>query len=264
MGIQDQIVIIGDCLDCMTELEPETIDIALFSPPYNLNIAYRSYVDYRPRAEYLHWLDRVAQAVHRLLKLDGSLFLNIGGSNTDPWLSSDVANVFRQQFFLQNHITWVKSISIGDDTVGHFKPINSRRYLNYNHEAIFHFTKTGTVTIDRLAVGVPFKDKSNIARRGHAQDRRCAGNVWYIPYETVQSRDEKFDHPASFPLGLAKRCLKLHGVMAETVILDPFLGAGTTLIAAADLGCHGIGIEIDAAYAARARLRLQHFYETME
>jgi site-specific DNA-methyltransferase (adenine-specific) len=157
---------------------------------------------------------------------------------------------------IQNHIAWVKSVSINDDTVGHFKPINSSRFLNNCHESIFHFTKSGDIHIDRLAIGVPFKDKSNIARRGHAQDRRCAGNVWFMPYRTVQSRAEKFDHPAGFPVELPTRCIKLHGVTAETVVLDPFAGTGTTLVAAASLGCRGIGIEVDRAYAEKAIERL--------
>ena len=60
----------------------------------------------------------------------------------------------------------------GGDTVGHFKPITSDRYLNHNHEAVFHFTPTGATPLNRLAIGVPFKDKSNIARWGHKRDRR--------------------------------------------------------------------------------------------
>jgi len=167
----------------------------------------------------------------------------------------DVATVFRNHFTLQNHIAWVKSVSIREDSYGHFKPIRSQRFLNSNHEAIFHFTNSGSVTIDRLAVGVPFADKSNIARRGHAQDRRCPGNAWFIPYETVQSKAQKHHHPAGFPVALPERCIKLHGVAGATV-LDPFLGAGSTLVAAQSLGCKGIGIEIDRGYAEAAVWRL--------
>jgi site-specific DNA-methyltransferase (adenine-specific) len=171
-----------------------------------------------------------------------------------------VASAFRETFVLQNHIIWVKSISIGDDTVGHFKPITSRRYLNQNHEAIFHFTKTGSVEIDRLAIGVPFKDKSNIARWGHARDKRCGGNVWFIPYKTVQSKAQKHHHPAGFPVELPERCIKLHG-RTNAAVLDPFLGAGSTLVAAQNLGCSGIGLELDSAYAEAAVARLKQAVE---
>jgi site-specific DNA-methyltransferase (adenine-specific) len=162
----------------------------------------------------------------------------------------------RDLFALQNSIVWVKSISIGEESVGHFKPVNSRRYLNHTHEHVFHFTKEGQNPVDRLAVGVPFKDKSNIARWGHAEDRRCAGDVWFIPYQTIRSKAQRDHHPSPFPVELPGRCIKLHGKERATV-LDPFLGVGATLLAAQRLGCRGLGIEIDAGYAEAAAWRLR-------
>lgn len=251
-----QSVIIGDCTAEMRHIPPASIDVVVTSPPYNLGIAYRGYDDRMPRPVYLDWMAEVAVAIERVLAPHGSLFLNVGASSRDPWVSFDIAAVMRRTFVLQNHMTWVKSVSIGDDTVGHFKPIKSKRYLNHNHESVFHFTKSGSVPLDRLAVGVPYKDKSNIARRGHAQDKRCAGNTWFIPYQTVQSRTEKFNHPAAFPAALAERCIGLHGRAGATV-LDPFLGSGSTLVAARALGCRGIGIEVDPVYAETAIARLR-------
>ncbi len=239
----------------MKRLPDAYIDVAVTSPPYNIGVAYGSYDDRRPRKEYLGWLGEIGREIARVLTPGGSFFLNVGGTNSDPWLTMDVAEAFRDALRLQNHVVWAKSLSIGEDTVGHFKPIASRRYLNHNHEAIFHFTKSGAVEIDRLSVGVPFKDKSNIARWGHAGDRRCAGNVWFIPYVTVRSKAQKFDHPAGFPVELPERCIKLHGV-EDARVLDPFLGAGSTLVAAERLGCEGVGFEIDAAYARSAMTRL--------
>jgi site-specific DNA-methyltransferase (adenine-specific) len=124
------------------------------------------------------------------------------------------------------------------------------------HESVLHLTKTGKVPLDKLAIGVPFADKTNIARRGHAADKRDRGSTWFINYDTVQSKAEKFDHPAGFPVELPEWCIKLHGVQPNLVVLDPFLGAGTTLVATQQLGCHGIGIEIDPQYVETARKRL--------
>lgn len=254
--VDNQTVVLGDCLAGLKTLPEGSIDVVVTSPPYNIGISYRSYDDRRPRAEYLKWLSDIGEQIARVLSGNGSFFLNVGSTNADPWVALDVANAFRDQFILQNTISWIKSVSIGDDTVGHFKPITSRRYMNNNHETVFHFTKSGAVEIDRLAIGVPFKDKSNIGRWGHARDKRCAGNVWFIPYKTVNSKAEKFNHPAGFPVELAERCIKLHGI-EDAVVLDPFLGAGSTLVAAARLGCEGIGFEIDPVYAAAAVSRLQ-------
>ena len=253
--VGSQTILVGDCLERLGEIAPGAVDVIVTSPPYNIGVSYRSYDDARPRADYLAWLGKVAAALRRVLADDGSLFLNIGGTRADPWLAFDVAGVFRDSWLLQNHIVWAKSISIEDETHGHFKPINSDRYLNHNHEQVFHFTKSGRVAVDRLAVGVPFKDKSNIARWGHARDRRCAGDIWHVPYRTVRSRSQKFDHPAGFPSELAERCIRLHGGDAP-LVLDPFLGAGSTLVAAERLGLEGYGIEIDPHYAATARSRI--------
>jgi len=255
LSIGRQTIILGDCATVLGTLPTNHVDVAVFSPPYNLGTAYRSYDDRKPREVYLHWLQEIGQMIARVLKPNGSLFLNVGATNKDPWLAYDVANQYRSLFVLQNDIVWVKSISIGDDSVGHFKPISSRRYLNQNHESIFHFTLTGEVPIDRLAIGVPFMDKSNLARRGHAQDKRCAGNVWLIRYPTVQAKWQKYNHPAGFPTELVERCLNLHGG-SDLLVLDPFLGAGTTLVTAERLGHRGIGIEIDQQYVDAAIARL--------
>jgi site-specific DNA-methyltransferase (adenine-specific) len=251
-----QTMIHGDCLTELRTMPGESVDVVVTSPPYNIGVAYQSYEDKRPRQSYLDWLAEIGHQIGRVLKWDGSFFLNVGSTNIDPWVAFDVALAFKEIFKLQNTILWAKSVSIGPDTVGHFKPITSRRFLNNNHESIFHFTRTGKVKIDRLSVGVPFKDKSNIARWGHDKDRRCAGNVWFIPYKTVRSKAQKFDHPAGFPIELPARCIKLHGVK-EATVLDPFAGTGTTLIAAESLGCSGIGIEIDRQYAEKAVERLR-------
>jgi site-specific DNA-methyltransferase (adenine-specific) len=252
-----QRILTGDCLEALANLPSGCVDVVVTSPPYNIGIAYNSYADRRPRADYLNWLTNVGRELRRVMRAEASFFLNVGGTGSDPWVVMDVANAFRDVFVLQNHIVWVKSVSIGDDTVGHFKPISSHRYLNNNHETVFHFTKNGQVTLNRLAVGVPYKDKSNIGRWEHAkQDKRCAGNTWFIPYETVRSKAQKFNHPAGFPVGLPERCIKLHGAW-EPVVLDPFLGAGTTLVAAHRLGAQGIGIELDPTYAEASVERLR-------
>jgi site-specific DNA-methyltransferase (adenine-specific) len=172
----------------------------------------------------------------------------------------------RAIFRLQNAIIWVKSISIGEESFGHFKPVNSQRYLNHLYEHVFHFTKTGETPLDRLAVGVPFKDKSNIARWGHTEDRRCGGDVWFIPYRTIRSKSQRDHHPSPFPVELAERCIKLHcppvsgepdAAGARGMVLDPFLGVGSTLLAAQRLGYCGVGIEIDASYAEAAAWHLR-------
>ncbi|MDQ2801918.1 MAG: site-specific DNA-methyltransferase [Pseudomonadota bacterium] len=248
-------LICGDCLEELPGLPAGSVDVIVTSPPYNLGLRYRGYDDRRAESEYLGWLLSVAAELRRVMRPDGSLFLNISGSSSAPWLPFELIVRLRPLFVLQNHISWIKSIATGDDAIGHFKPLSGRRYLHHNHEHVFHLTLTGDVRLDRLAIGVPFKDKSNIARRGHAQDLRCRGNTWFVPYDTVQSRAAKFHHPSTFPLALPRWCIRLHG-RRDAVVLDPFMGTGTTLLAASVEGARGIGIELDPGYVAVARRRL--------
>lgn len=250
-----QTLLVGDCLTHLAALATASVDVIVTSPPYNLGAAYHLYRDNLPRAAYLAWLRQVGTHLARVLKPDGACFLNAGSSNVDPWLVADIGAVFRDLLTLQNHIIWVKSIAIESITSGHFKPITSKRFLNHNHETIYHFSHTGRVPVDRLAIGEPYMDKGNIKRRNHAQDRRCAGNIWFMPYRTVQSKADKYHHPAGFPIELPLRCLRLHGV-ADALVLDPFMGTGTTLVAAHRLGHRGIGIELDPVYAQTALHRL--------
>lgn len=254
--IGGQKVLQGDCLTLLRCMPAACIDVIVTSPPYNIGVAYGRHCDRMAEDAYLGWLDEVWAELHRVLKPDGSFFLNLGGAARDAGWPLRVGLAAAKRFVLQNHIVWAKSVAVGGTTHGHFKPLRSRRFLNNTHEQLFHLTKTGTVELDRLAVGVAFSDKSNIARWGHADDRRCAGNIWFIPYETVRSRAQKFHHPASFPPALPERCIRLHGRM-DAVVLDPFLGIGSTLLACARLGMTGIGMEIDASYCAAAAARLR-------
>ena len=169
-----------------------------------------------------------------------------------------------ETFVLQNTLHWIKSITVEtkDGTpvsAGHFKPVNSDRYVNDCHEFVFHFTKTGNTRLCRLAVGVPYADKSNISRWGHTNghDLRCRGNTWFIPYKTIHDRANQRPHPATFPVALAELCIKLHGRPETMTMLDPFVGIGHAALAAKACGVKKfIGFDIDSDYLARARENL--------
>jgi site-specific DNA-methyltransferase (adenine-specific) len=261
----------GDCLDVLRRLEDASTDVVVTSPPYNLGIRYRSYDDARPRADYLSWVATWIREVARVLTPEGSLFLNVGSKPTDPWAAIDVAQAVRPFLHLQNTIHWIKSIAIALDdvgagtrdgawassgpagnthlAVGHYKPINSRRFVNDCHEFVFHFTPHGRTPLDRLAIGVPYQDASNVTRwRQAGAGRRCRGNTWFLPYDTIQSRDRERPHPATFPERLPEYCLRLHGLRRIARVLDPFVGLGSTAVACARLGLDFDGVEIDDQY----------------
>jgi len=256
---------LGDCLTLLPALAPGSASAIVTSPPYNLGVRYRSYQDTLPRERYLHWTGDWIQAAKRVLAPNGSLFLNVGAKPTDPWTAIDIALAARPHLLLQNTLHWVKSVAIDRDAagaasgidsdlaLGHYKPINSPRFVNDCHEFVFHFTSSGRVPVDRLALGVPYQDQSNVTRwRSAGGGRRCRGNVWFLPYETIQNRDEDRPHPATFPSRLPDFCLRLHGLSRLRTVVDPFLGLGSSAVACARLGVDFIGMELDEAYLQEA------------
>ncbi len=245
-------------------------DVVVTSPPYNRGVRYSRYADDRPRAEYVEWTGALGESVARVLAPNGSFFLNLGAAPSDPWLPWDVARAAGRPFVLQNVIHWVKSIAIDrraagrsagldhDLALGHYKPLVSDRYLHGAHEYVFHFTRTGEVPIDRLAVGTAYQDKSNVSRWGRsARDRRCRGNTWFLPYATIRSRVRDRPHPATFPVELPEWCVRLHGLGRARLVVDPFVGIGSSAVAAARLGVGFVGFDVDPEYLRTAAQRVR-------
>jgi site-specific DNA-methyltransferase (adenine-specific) len=253
-----------DCLEGMTAMKAGSIDLVVTSPPYNLGVRYGKFNDRQRREAYLDWCELWGAEIRRLLSANGSFFLNLGAAPSNPMLPHELILRFRRLFVLQNTIHWIKSITLPNDrgeeiSRGHFKPIRSPRFLNDCHEYIFHLTPSGKTPLDRLALGVPYQDKSNVARWSHTggRDRRCRGNTWFIPYQTIQRRARERPHPATFPVQLAENCIRLHGVTNVRRMLDPFLGIGNSAVAARQLGLTNfVGFEIEKSYLDLATRRL--------
>src|SRR5439155_14085563 len=159
-----------DCITGMSRLAEGSVDLVVTSPPYNLGIRYGKYSDHQDRRSYLGWCGEWAGRVRRVLRSDGSFFLNIGAVPSNPMLPHEIVMTLRDLFVLQNTIHWIKSIAIDTEeartsvsdphlnplpgqgeadakrrvrvesdikTFGHFKPINSSRFLNDCHEYVF-------------------------------------------------------------------------------------------------------------------------------
>jgi site-specific DNA-methyltransferase (adenine-specific) len=150
----------------------------------------------------------------------------------------------------QDYLNWLVDI---------FTECKRKRFLCPTWEHLFHFTKTGNVEINRLAVGVKYeyyeanvRGKNTLDTKPNLRDK---GNVWFIPYETINSKELRGKHPATFPVKLVEDCIKLTGI-EHGVVLDPFMGTGTTAVAAIHLDWDYIGYEIDSDYLEFAHKRV--------
>lgn len=242
----------GDCLSLLrTSIDDASVDVVCTSPPYNVGVRYGTYDDRRPAAEFVTWLDEVFCELRRVLKPAGSLFLVAGHTSRRPWAAFDMARAAAAHFQLQNQIAWVKSIAVDGHSRGHYRPVAGNRHLNRTWELLLHFSIDGRATLDRTAVGVAYTDDWTRARHGNASGGHCPGDAWFIPHATVRDGADRGGHPATFPVELTERCLRVAGCGRGSLVLDPFCGVNG-IAAAVRVGAEGIGIDIDEAYCRHA------------
>jgi len=146
---------------------------------------------------------------------------------------------------------------------GHYQPITLRSPTpNYCHEYLFTYFKPPELKLDRLSIGCAFADKTNLKRgtRGQHGDLHCLGDVWWIPYKTTGATKKKatadLEHSYGFPEELVERVIKVANLAPGSVVLDPFMGSGTTAVVAKRLGHSVIGIERDER---AARISLERY-----
>lgn len=218
--------IIGDNNDLIKSLKSDTISLSITSPPYKDEDNFHS-LD-------LHSLFREMYRVH---KNNSLFFLNFGHlANFKERPFHVLFTALGAGWKLNDTITWTKT---------QYSPIQGKRRLNNLTEFIFLLYKGNMPELDRLSIGVPYTDKSNIGRYSD-KDLKCRGNNWVVGYETIQSKNKKL-HNDRFPLDIPKMCIKLSGLKDGT-ILEPYAGSGTTLIAAKQLGFDAIGFEKNEIY----------------
>ena len=227
----------------MEELEDNSIDLIVTSPPYNRGKTYSSdfgefHNDKMDEEEYLDFLTEVWRECYRVAKDSAIFFLNIGDSANDQGKSERVAKAAEKASWIRlQDIVWIKSI-LGK---GHFTPSGGSRRLNNIWEHVYLFVKDKKkYQINPKAIGIPYADKSNIGRYSES-DLRDAGNVWLIGYEKTTGATIKKGHEAPFPIGLPYRCIKL--VPNVKKVLDPFGGTCSTLAACHKLDIEGIAYE---------------------
>jgi site-specific DNA-methyltransferase (adenine-specific) len=225
----------GDSRNILNMIPDGVADVCITSPPYKDCDGYSDDL-----------IQSVFSQVYRIQKENSLLFFNFGHLAEDKFRPFHACSILMDLGYkLNDTIVWVKN---------HYKPIQGSKRLNNLTEFIFMLYKGKMPQIDRLALGVPYKDKTNAKRFAKGLDLKCGGNVWYIKYETINSSDDKLHHDR-FPVELPERCIKLCKYPVD-VVLDPFFGSGTTGVAATKLGKTFIGVEKSAEVYTTAFTRL--------
>lgn len=240
----------GDCQKLLKEIPDETIDLIITSPPYCMKKAYEDPNADTETFKQLH--TNLFDDIYRVLKPGGSVCWQIGyhvSSSSIIPLDYLVYDIFNEKskdleypFILRNRIIW---------TFGH--GLNSTQRFSGRHEMILWFTKGNEYNFDLDCVRVPQKYPGKRHYKG-AHKGELSGNpygknpsdVWDIP-NVKANHVEKTTHPCQFPVAIAQRLIRAL-VPKNGLVLDPFMGSGTSGVAAVFEGRRFIGAEIQKEY----------------
>lgn len=242
--------------EIMLELPDRSIDLMVTSPPYNINISYGNswknrkiiatkggkYDDNMPEDQYRAMLKNVFSETKRVLKDDGSIYLNMKSRLIDEQLIPPfwVLDFFKDMY-LKNIIVW--NFDWGGATDKRF----SSRY-----EFIFFFAKDKKKwTFNLEDVKIP---SVNYRPDRYKSQFKNPSDVWRIPLVSGNS-PERTEHPAQYPEKLIERIIKV-ATNPKGIVLDPFMGSGTTALVAKKLGRHYVGYDIYKPYIRVAEKRL--------
>jgi site-specific DNA-methyltransferase (adenine-specific) len=238
------ITIIKNDLFITESVARNSIDLIVTSPPYNVEIQYASHNDKLLYKEYLEFSRKWLRKCHQWLKPDGRLCLNIpldknkGGQQS---VGADLTTIAKRIGYRYHAtIIWNEG-NISRRTAWGSWMSASAPYVIAPVELIVVFCKKDWKKVRTGA-------ESDITRNEFME---WTNGLWTFSGESKK----RVGHPAPYPVELPRRCIKLFSFVGDTV-LDPFLGSGTTLVAASRNDRCAIGIEIDEGYCRVARDRL--------
>jgi len=227
--------------ECIKE---NSIDLIVTSPPYNVDIRYKSYNDRIPYKIYLEFTQSWLEKAYKLLKDDGRFCLNIpldknkGGQQS---VYADIVAITKKiGFRYHSTIVW------NEQNISRRTAWGS--WLSATAPYVIAPVEMVVVLYKKRWKKFSGGRKSDISKKEFIE---WTNGVWTFMGESKK----RVNHPAPFPVELPRRCIKLFTFVGDTV-LDPFLGSGSSLIACVLTRRKGIGVEIDKHYCEIAKQRL--------
>lgn len=245
---------IDDCISIMKGMDDNFVNTIVTSPPYNLDKKYGKYNDNRPLSEWEELIDKTAKESYRILASNGSFLLNVSpipDKKTKEIIPLDAIAYFifkKNGFYLRNSIIW------------HFNNMqNCTNRLSGRWEKILWFVKDiNNYQFNLDDIRVPYITKNDKRLEGGTGRNPTdtwnfdlpESDFWYFDRVNNMTKNKLglTEHPCIYPTSMIERIIKMTTQKNE-IVLDPFLGSGTTLVAAHNQERVGLGIELDERYS---------------
>jgi adenine-specific DNA-methyltransferase len=245
-----------DCLEAMTILPDQSINLTVTSPPYNIGKEYENLL---PLDDYINWCKKWITEVYRLTLYDGAFWLNLGYlsiKNRAKAIPISYLLWDKIPFYLIQEIVW----NYGAGVAG------SKFFSPRNEKFLWYVKNPEAYTFNLDDIRDPNVKYPNQKKNGKIKVNPLGKNptdVWEFPKVTSgqnRSSKERTPHPAQFPSAVIQRIITASSHENE-IVLDPFLGSGTTAMVALDLNRLVIGFEIRQDYCDIAANRIETFLQ---
>lgn len=263
-AVKDEIIV-GDCRD-MSAVNDSSVALVVTSPPYFVGKEYETAIGEgavpASYAEYLEMLKDVFTESYRVLEPGGRIAVNVANLGRKPYrsLASDVIRILQDDlgFLLRGEIIWVKAAGASGSCAW-------GSWASAANPALRDLTERVVVASKgRFDRAVP---RAKRAKTGLPHENTITGeefmgatlDVWEIRPESAK----RVGHPAPFPVELPRRLIELYTYKEDTV-LDPFMGSGSTAVAALRTGRRYVGYDLDAGYAKKAEERVETERKVLE
>jgi len=245
-------VVLGDSLEVLRSIPDGTFDMAFADPPFNLGKRYGNYDDSRGEDEYLAWCDAWLREMVRVVRDTGSIFVH----NVPRWLTH-YSTTLNQVASFRHWIAWdAWTAPIGNTLL----PTHYGILWYTRRKSDFRFFKIRSPHARCRKCDVTRKDFGGYRKKMHPLGS-ATSDVWTDIHRLRHSRDRD-PHPCQLPVHLLERMILMTTEPGD-LVLDPFLGAGTTAIAARKLGRRYMGIDVDPDYVRIAREKVETAEETV-
>lgn len=236
----------GDVLNIADIVESESVDLVVTSPPYNIG---KEYEDILASSDYLSFSDEWISEMDRIVSQSGTFWLNIGF-----YKESDDRQYIPWEYELYPRIKEKTSFSLVQQVIWHYKAgLNCKLRFSPKKETWLYYVKDlddYVFNLDDVRVPHKYPNQSKNGELKVNPNGKNPGDVWDIPKVTSgknRSSPERTDHPAQFPEDVIERIIQVSTNPGDLVV-DPFLGSGTTMKVARDLGRSCIGVELHEGY----------------
>jgi len=235
-------VVLGDCIEVIKSIPDNSVDMTFADPPFNLKKKYNGYKDSLEFKEYLEWCDKWIYEMVRVTKETGSIFVH----NIPKWLTYYSA-------YLNKYATFRHWISWNAPTAPMGKSLQPAHY-----GILFYVKNYKNAKIYEVRMPHERDRKTNFLKRDYGGKKASlhpfgplVSDVWNDIHR-IKHNKYRDEHPCQLPLPLLERLI-LISTDKDDIVLDPFLGTGTTAVAAKKLGRKFIGIERDSLYVEISR-----------